>query len=167
MSRLTTITDAHLYIEPKATSGRFALTARSGQKLTSDERRMSFPSRVDTIVCQYGERWMSIRPDDREFRLDSVYLQLLQHLGRSEEPKEIVAFHWHSVDNGDGYSNLPHLHVKAAAAPLAKSHLGVTLTVGTAEQRTVEYLDQLLGEAIAMFDSEVLQRVDATPSRWQ
>ena len=165
-NRLRMISDAPLYVEPRSTSGQFHLKARSGQKLTSDEQRSTFPSRVDSIICRYGEQWNSIRPDDQEFRLHTVSLHLLQHRGQMEEPKEVIAFHWHSVDGDDRYSNLPHLHVKAAPDPLPRSHLNVTLATDTDDQSTVEYLDRLLGEAISMVNAEVLQRIDARPVRW-
>ncbi len=94
-----------------------------------------------------------------------MYFHLLQHRGRDEEPKEIVAFHWHSVGDGSGYSNLPHLHVKAAANPLPRSHFGVALTAEPAQQGSIEYLDQLLDEAISMVKAEVLKRISSTALR--
>ena len=95
-----------------------------------------------------------------------MYFQLLHHRGRDQEPKEILAFHWHSVDEESEYGNLPHVHVKAAADPLPRSHFGVALTVGSAAQGTIEYLDRLLDEAVAMVDAEVLERLRETPLRW-
>ena len=162
MERLKLVSDAPLYVERKSTSSEFALTARSGEKLTSDMRRWSFPSSVDSIICKYGERWRPTSPNAQEFRLQTVYFQLLEHHGRDEEPKEIVAFHWHAVDGGGGYAGLPHLHVEAADNPLPRAHFGVTLTV-EAQQNTVEYLDRLLDEAIAMVEAEVLQRIQRSP----
>lgn len=164
--RLKVISDAPLYIERKPTSGAFSLIARSGQRITNDEQWYTFPSRIDTVTCQYGEHWKSIRPDDRDFQLHSVYLHLLSYRGRESEPKEIIAFHWHSVDDGDGYSNLPHMHVKASRDPLPRSHFGLTLTVNATKQGTVEYLDSLLDAAVNMVEAEVLQRIDSTPLRW-
>ena len=159
--RLQLVSDAHLYAEPKSTLDEFVLAVRSGEPLTSDVRRWSFPSSVDSVVCQYGEHWRPTRRDAQEFRLQSVYFHLLQHRGRDEEPKEIVAFHWHAVGDGSGYSNLPHLHVKAATDPLPRAHFGVALTAGPAEQDSVEFLDQLLDEAISMVEAEVLKRVES------
>ena len=86
--------------------------------------------------------------------------------GETRSRKEIVAFHWHSVGDGSGYSNLPHLHVKAAANPLPRSHFGVALTADPAQEGSVEYLDQLLEEAISMVEAEVLGRVGSTGLRW-
>lgn len=160
--RLQLVSDAHLFVAPNSKRDEFVLTVRSGEQLTSDVRRWSFPSRVDSVVCQYGERWRPTRRDAQEFRLQSVYFHLLQHRGRDEEPKEIVAFHWHAVGDGSGYSNLPHLHVKVAADPLHRSHFGVALTAGPAEQDSVTFLDQLLDETVSMVDAEVLKRVGSS-----
>ena len=165
--RLRKVSDSYLFIEPKQLPYEFSLVARSGAKITSDEQRSRFPSSVDTIVCEYMESWIPAAPNAQEFKLKTIYFQLLEHRGREENPRDIIAFHWEPLadaeDEADLYKSRPHLHVKLATGPLPRSHLDATLSVGTDQQGSVEYLDQLLDEAIAMIAIEVLERIRSTP----
>jgi len=165
--RLRKVSDSYLYIEHGRRSYEFSLVARSGVKITTAEQMWSFPSSVDPIICQYSERWIPTSPSAQEFKLKTIYFQLLEHKGREENPREIIAFHWEPLaeaeDESDQYKSRPHLHVKLATGPLPRSHLDATLTVGTDQQGSVEYLDQLLDEAIDMIAIEVLERIRSTP----
>ena len=165
--RLDQVSDGRVYVAPQPTSNDYFLTANYGQQVTSRRRDWSFPSIVDAIRCKYGEHWISVDSTDQEFRLRSVYFQLLQHRGADENPKEIIAFHWHPMNLPEeseyGFKDRPHLHLQAAPDPLPKSHLGVALAVSTDNQGTVQYLDRLLDETIEMISAEVLDRLEASP----
>ncbi len=164
--RLKLVSGDYLHIEPRSLQTLFEITATHGDPHLTSRRDWTFPSTVDSIVCQYRELWTPIGPTEQTYRLANIQFQLLQHRGPDESPIEIVAFHWHpatSVENGERhYNHRPHLHLSVAPDPLPKSHLGVTLAVAIDHQATVEYLDRLLDEAIGMVAVEVLDLLAST-----
>ena len=165
--RLGRVADVVPHVTPRSLSDSFALIAKYGEQISSSDRDWTFPSAVHSIVCQYRELWRPVGSTGQEFKLENVQFQLLQHRGADKSLDEIAAFHWHPlllVENREQrYNNRPHLHLTRAPEPLAKSHLAVALTVATEHDTTVEYLDQLLDEAIEMVAIEILERLRLKP----
>ena len=164
---LRRVSGPHVQVAPEQGLGVFGFTAYRGSTTTVDRRDWTFPSRVKSIVCHYGELWEIQGVADDMSRLQNLQFHLLEHRGPEEKPIEILAFHWHpstsDTDAEAGHDRRPHLHVSLAPEPLPKSHLGVSLSVPDSDQSTVKYLDALLEDAIGMIDNEVLNRLKSTP----
>ena len=162
--RLQHVSDEPLQISPKALPGSLDLTASHGVPVSADRRDWLFPSRVDSISCQYRELWVPVEPRGQSYKFENVQFHLMQHAGGDEPPKEIVAFHWHlkrvTEAERDNYEHRPHLHLRVdSIPPLQRSHFGVTLGVEANAQPSVSYLNGLLDDAARMFAVEVLPRL--------
>jgi hypothetical protein len=169
--RLKKVSGGYVNVPYRPLADRFEIKAGDGEPPRGNWRGYMFHSTIESVVCQYGEFWEPVGANAQEFRFQSVYFQLLQHRERlGEDPREIVAFHWHlSGIEGHGtgrYGDRPHVHLTSAPEPLPRSHLGVTLTVGADHQATIPYLNQLLDDAIGMVEAEVLGRLGTTPLAW-
>ena len=146
------------------------LVASYGNQPTANEREWGFPSTVGSIDCRYIELWSSVDVADKNWRLRHVYFHLMWHYDLEEDPKEIFAFHWEPsrlVAGAQGQQiQRPHVHLSVAPQPLARSHFVVTLAVAADDQCSVEYLDNLLDEAVKVVKTEVLDRLEARPLAW-
>ena len=166
-TRLRRVSDEHLHVEPRPSGGRFEFTARHGAGFSVNRREWMFPSKADSVECQYRELWIPVGPQEQFYRFENVQFQLLQYRRSDGSHVEIVAFHWHLRQSSEGsdlvYNQRPHLHLKVAPVPLQNSHLGATLGVGIEEQGSVDYLDRLLDDAARMFANEVLHPLASTP----
>lgn len=169
--RLRKVSGGRVNVPFRELVDRFEIKAGDGEPPRRNWRNYIFQSTVESVICQYGEFWEQVGANAQEYRFQSVYFQLLQHRERlGEDPREIVAFHWHlSGIEGHGtgrYGDRPHVHLTSAPEPLPRSHLGVTLTVDADHQATVPYLNQLLDDAVGMVEVEVLGRLVAAPLAW-
>ena len=166
-ARLRLVSDEQLYVEQRPLGVQFEFTARYGAPSSVDRREWMFPSKADSVECQYRELWIPVGPQEQHYRFQNVQFQLLQSRRSDGSHVEIVAFHWHLRQSSEGsdlaYNQRPHLHLKVAPVPLQNSHLGATLGVGIEEQGSVDYLDRLLDDAAVMFADEVLHPLASTP----
>ena len=154
-------------IDPRSLASRFELVVSDGERISSNSRDRTFPSKVDSILCQYRELWIPNEAAGQEYGLTQVFFQLLQHRGPDAPLAEVVAFHWHPRSLVDveqhQYDRRPHFHFSSSPAPLPRAHLVSTLGVAVEHQGTVDYLDELLDEVAAVFSAEVLDQLAKTP----
>ena len=161
--RLEQVSDQLVQFLPRGHANNLHLTARFGEQPSADRREWTFPSKADSISCQYRELWVPTEPSGRSYRFESVLFHLMQYRTPGEPPDEIVAFHWHlgrvTAENREDFNNRPHLHLKGTPPPINNSHLGVTLGVSSDDQGSLEYLEKLLDDAARMLSTEVLDRL--------
>lgn len=160
--RLQQLSRGWVHVEPRSISSVIEIAARAPGNPSSVARNdWTFDSSVESIVCHYREIWQFIDTGGKECRLQNLHFHLLQHSGPDDPAKELLAFHWHRATTTPtatgGYNHRPHLHFSVASDPLPKAHLVVTLGVDISTQDTVEYLDELLDEAVGMVATEVLK----------
>ena len=150
-------------IDPRSLASRFELVVSYGERISSNSGDWTFPSKVDSILCQYRELWIPNEVDGQEYGLTHVFFQMLRHQGPDVPLVEVVAFHWHPATLDDveqhQYDRRPHFHFSLSPAPLPRAHLISTLGVGVEHQGTIEYLDGLLDEVVEVLSAEVLDRL--------
>ena len=163
------VSDAHVNVSPISRTSEVVLAVSHGRQTETDERKWNFPSKVESVVCRYLERWLPLDATAQRFTLRNVYFYLFAQVEREADPRELLAFHWEPTrplaDGQDPDLRRPHLHLTVAPRPLPKSHFCVTLTVASRDQSSVDYLDTLVGEALRMVKVEVLDRVLDEPLR--
>ena len=154
-------------IDPRSLASRFEIVVSYGERISSNSRDWTFPSKVDSILCQYRELWAPHGASGQDYGLEHAYFHLLQHRGPDLSPVEVIGFHWHPASPVDveqhQYNRRPHFHFWLSPDPLRGSHLVSTLGVSVEHQSTVEYLDKLLDEVTTVFAVEVLDQLTKTP----
>ena len=146
----------YLSVEPhNVAADTINIIARTpGHPISVGLNSLSFHSTKKAIMCHYSEIWQCTDAQGNEYRLENLHFHLLEHRGPNDPTTELIAFHWHRSFTAP--NRRPHLHFSGAPRGIAKAHLVSTLGVPTSEQATVQYLDELLGDAVGIMSSEVL-----------
>ena len=154
-------------IDSRSLASRYEIVVYYGDRTSSSTRDLTFPSKVDSILCQYRELWLPKEATGQKYGLTHVFFQLLRYQGPDLPLVEVIAFHWHPTNLVDveqhQYDRRPHFHFSLSPEPLQRSHLVSTLGVATKHQNTTEYLDELLEEVAELFAVEVMGRLARTP----
>lgn len=165
--RLAKVSPVSLRIDGRSLASRYEIVVYFGDRTSSSSRDLTFPSKVDSILCQYRELWLPEGAAGQKYGLTHLFFQLSQYCGPDLPSPEVIAFHWHpqSLEGVEQhqYSRRPHFHFSSSLAPLGGAHLVSTLRVDTKDQHTTRYLDELLDEVAEVFAVEVLERLTEMP----
>ncbi len=158
--RLSEVSFKVLHVEPRSLATRFEITVGHDANGPLNRGDWTFDSIVDPVVCHYRELWVPQGASETDYFLAQAYFHLLEFRGLDHAPVEIIAFHWHPRDDSDveqfNYARRPHFHLSGSHWPIPSAHLVSTLAVPVERQNSVEYLDSLLDDVIAVFQTEVL-----------
>ncbi len=133
------------------------IIAAHDKRYSDDPREWLFKTHTNNIWAKYHELWLP-ESGTKSLILTKVYLTL--SLGKESGLRDLICLHCDPNENSNDYfvicQHNPHLHIKAADAPLHRSHFPLSIT----EEKILNSLESITNsfeKAIKILNYEVLK----------